>query len=146
MLFSFYCNFSSRISRTIYRFGPMALLLCAFLCYASLLLLFCFPRRLSPPLPFWFLNPASLPLMFCPSCSLGIHHLLVLQDLCSSCFPLEVSLPPLQLLAGLGSTACKSAFHLKASAVYAQGSLERIGLYFKTLFGSNKNSRLKFVK
>lgn len=122
----------------------MALPLSAFLCYASPLLLFCFPIRLSPLLPFCFLNPESFPMMFCSSCSLGIHHLLVLQDLCSCCFTLEVSLPPLQLLAGLGSTVCKNAFHLQVSAVYAQGSLEGIGFYFKTLFGSNKNSRLSF--
>lgn len=82
--------------------------------------------------------------MFCSSCSLGIHHLHVLQDLCSRCFTLEVFLPPLQLLEGLGSTVCKNAFHLQVSAVYAQGNLEGIGFYFKTLFGSNKNSRLSF--
>lgn len=122
----------------------MALPLCAFLRYASPLLLFCFPIRLSPLLLFCFLNPESLPLMFCPSCSLGFHHCLVLQDLCSHYFTPEVSLPLLQLLAGLGSSVCKNAFHLQVPAVYAQSSLEGIDFYFKTLFGSNKVSWLSF--
>lgn len=139
-LFSFYCNFGSSISRAIYRFGPMALPLCAFLHCVSPLLLFCFPIRLSPLLLFSFLNPESLPLMLFPSCSLGFHHCLVLQDLCSCYFTLEVSLPLLQLLAGLGSSVCKNAFHLQVRAVYAQSSLEGIVFYFKTLFGSNKIS------
>lgn len=128
----------------MYRSGPMAPPLCALLCWASPLLLFCFPRRLFP-LPFCFLNPESLPLTLCSSCSLGIHHLLVLQDLCSHCFTVEASLPPLQLLAGLGSPICKNAFRLQVSVVYAQGSLEGIGFHFETLFGSYKNSRLNFL-
>lgn len=121
--------------------ADLALWLChSGLCYASPLLLLCSPIRLFPPLLFCFLNPESLPLMFCSPCSLGIHHLLVLQDLCSRYFTLKISLSPLQLLAGLGSTVCKSDFHLQVSALYAQGRREGIGFYFKTLFGSNKNS------